>query len=66
MSDHPSDDELCEDPEMDEEELENMTKMKDPSAWCVCGVCTIVENAGTELYSCNGIERVERLRGDSP
>lgn len=65
MSDHSSDDQPYEEPESDleeaEEELDNTEDLK---KWCSCDECVVVINAGSALFCCHGIDRVEQMRGE--
>ena len=65
MSDHSSDNDPYEERSSDEEKFEELSEnLRDPSEWCSCGECALVTNAGTELFCCCDIERVEVMKGD--
>ena len=64
VSDHPSDDEPYNEPLSDQEEENPGETIIDPSEWCSCGECQNVINAGTVLFCCCDINKVEEIKGD--
>ena len=68
VSDHTSDDQPYEEPssDLEEEEEEHREILVDPSEWCSCGVCVMITDAGTVLYCCCDIGRVEEMKEDKP
>jgi hypothetical protein len=70
VSSHESDDEPTtdgyntgsSDEEVETEPCER-DNLVDPSEWCSCGKCALVINAGTELFCCCEVDRVNQMIG---
>ena len=69
LSDHDSDDELCEERDCDTDEDENtediLEIVGDESSWCRCGKCATLNEDGAISYCCCDIDVAMEMKGDA-
>ena len=69
LSDHDSDDELCEERDCDTEEDDNTKEVsetvRDEGNWCKCGQCALLNEEGSISYCCCDIDVAVDMKGNA-